>query len=82
MSFLAKINDQMNCILSLIKKISKSSNKSCSFDLILMENKNNNQKKSLSNDLITSENFRFCHLCNHDVDFELFYLNLIRRFYI
>jgi len=75
MSFLAKINDQINYILSLIKKIPKSSNKSRSFDLILMENKNNNQKKSLSNnsnDLITSENFRFCHLCNHDVDFNYF----------
>jgi len=72
MSLLAKIDDQMNYILSFIKQIPKSSNKSYSFDLIFTENKNNNQKESLSNnpnDLITSENFRFCHLCNHDVDF-------------
>jgi len=72
MSLLAKIDDQMNYILSFIKQIPKSSNKSYSLDLIFTENKNNNQKESLSNnpnDLITSENFRFRHLCNHDVDF-------------
>ena len=62
MSSLAKIDIQMNNILSFINRISKF--------------ENNNQKKSNSHltlednqsDSITSENFPFSHICNRDVN--------------
>jgi hypothetical protein len=92
MSILSKIDTQMNNILSVIKQIPKSSNKTCPSHLILYENKNANSNNSSlvlqdnQSDLITYENFPFSHLCNRDVYFILFLYfykrNLILRYVI